>query len=272
MTNSKETMQNCKLCKTQIADKRNSHIIPKFMCKRLFENANPRHSIQVSKDGIQTKLQDIPKENHIFCSRCENRLGKIESYFSKVFTDVNSLQNARRKYKLENIQNQEILHCEDINPSMFYLFLYSLIWRCSISKDLLFDTFSIESNIEEEIRVFLNNNLQELHSDLLEHSRKIENIPNYYLCLIKPKYKTRGIFSAYNFGPNSYAIYTVDYALFFYTKEKDCPAEHKLFGNSMNETFKIIIGNDESWKELNNLVVQNMLDYKKPLVPAIEHK
>lgn len=255
-------MANCKLCKERIADKLNSHIIPKFMCKRLFENTSPRHNVQISKDGIQTKLQDIPKEDYILCSWCEKRLEKLETYFARVFVEVNSLQHARRKYKLEIIENQEILHCEEINPSLFYLFLYSLIWRSSVSKNVLFDTFKFNKSIEEEIRIFLNDNLKEVHSDLLEHSKKIENVPNYYLCLVKPKNKTRGIFSAYNFSHNSYAIYTVDYALFFYINEDDCLLAHKTFGNSRNETFRIFIGDDDSWKKLNNLVVANMLNYK----------
>ena len=258
----KDKMQTCKLCRERIADKKNSHIIPKFMCKRLFEGTKPRYTVQISKDGIQTKLQDIPKEDYILCSWCEKRLEKLETYFSRVFIEVNSLQNARRKYKLEKVENEEILYCEEINPSLFYLFFYSLIWRSSVSKNILFDTFTIENSVEEEIRFFLNNNLRECHSDLLEHSKKIQNVPNYYLCLVKPKNKTRGIFSAYNFGPNSYAIYTVDYALFFYTNENDCILAHKIFGNSRNEIFKIFIGNDKSWKKLNSLVVENMLNYK----------
>lgn len=255
-------MQNCKLCKERIADKKKSHIIPKFMCKRLFEGTKPRHTVQLSKEGIQTKLQDVPKEDNILCSWCEKRLEKLETYISFVLIEVNSTHSARRKYTLEKIENQEVLFCDEINPSLMYLFFYSLIWRSSISQKLAFDTFKIDNSIEEEFRTFLNNNLQESHKDLLEHAKKIQNVPNYFLCLVKPKNKTRGIFSAYNFGPNSYAIYTVDYALFFYTNESNCPLAHKTFGNSINETFKIYIGDDDNWKKLNNLVVQKMLNYK----------
>lgn len=85
-------MQNCRLCKDRVADKSNSHLIPKFMCKRLFEDTKPRHTVSLSKNGIQTKIQDVPKENYILCSFCEKRFEKLETYFSRVFMEINSLQ------------------------------------------------------------------------------------------------------------------------------------------------------------------------------------
>lgn len=255
-------MQNCKLCKERVADKSNSHIIPKFMCKRLFEDTKPRHTISLSKDGRRAKIQDIPKEDYILCSFCEKRFEKLETYFSRVFLEINSLHSATRRYELKLVENREVLYCDDVNPSLFYLFLYSLIWRSSISLNIIFDTFKIDAAIEEEIRVFLNNNLKEIHSDLIDNAKNIETVPNYYLCLIKPKNKSRGIFTAYEYKQNSCANYTVDYALFFYTKEEDCLLEHKTFGNRQIETFKIFIGDDENWRTLNNLVVQKMINYK----------
>ncbi|MCC9073278.1 hypothetical protein LNQ49_17000 [Flavobacterium sp. F-65] len=257
-------MKNCTLCQERIADKLNSHIIPKFMCKRLFENSNPRHSIQLSKDGKQFKLQDVPKENNIFCKQCENRFEKLETYFSRVLIEINSLQNAVRKYEIELTDNQDVLSCNDITPSLFHLFFYSLLWRASISKHILFDTFKIGTEVQEELRIFLNENLFDTQKDLLLNAKTITKIPIYHTCFIKPKNNTRGIFSAYNFAPNAYAIYTVDYALFFYTKEDDCMPAHKLYGNISNEIIKVVLANDENWKVLNNSVVKNMLNHQTP--------
>ncbi|MBF0695376.1 MAG: hypothetical protein IR153_10010 [Flavobacterium sp.] len=255
-------MKNCTLCKERTADKLNSHIIPKFMCKRLFENTNPRHSVQISKDGKQSKLQDVPKENNVFCKKCETKFEKLETYFSRVLIEINSPQNAVRNYTIVPTEKQDLLYCDDITPSLFYLFFYSLLWRASISKHILFDTFKIGTDVQEELRSFLNLNLFDTQKELLLNARTISKIPAYYTCFIKPKNRTRGIFSAYNSAPNSFSIYTVDYVLFFYTKEKDCLPAHKLYGNINNETIKVVIADDENWQTLNKLVVQNMLEYK----------
>jgi len=254
-------MKKCTLCNERVADKLNSHIIPKFMCKRLFEGTNPRHSVQLSKDGKQLKIQDVPKEDNIFCKQCENRFAKLESYFSRVLIDINSLQNATRKYDIEHSEVQDILRCIDITPSLFHLFFYSLLWRASISKHILFDTFKIGSEVQKELRIFLNQNLCDTQEHLLLHAKTITEIPTYHTCFIKPKNNARGIFSAYNFAPNGFAVFTVDYALFFYTKGDDCLPAHKTYGNIDNEIIKIVLANDENWKHLNNAVVENMLQY-----------
>lgn len=41
--------KTCKLCENEAADKENSHIIPKFLSKGLFENTKPRHSLELKK-------------------------------------------------------------------------------------------------------------------------------------------------------------------------------------------------------------------------------
>lgn len=76
-------MPNCNLCLNREADQKNSHIIPKFLSKRLFESTKPRHSIEVSEKGRTTKIQDIPKEDFLLCKFCEKRLGHLETYMAK---------------------------------------------------------------------------------------------------------------------------------------------------------------------------------------------
>ena len=161
----------CKLCKINPADKNNSHIIPKFMCKRLFDNTHPRHSLAIGKNGKKQKLQDTPKENKIFCSNCELRIEKLETYFAKFFTEINNLGSARRQYTIEKLNDHEILLCKDLNPNIFKLFIFSLIWRCSISNLLDFENFKMDPAIEEELRMFLNSNLKSTHSELMQSNR-----------------------------------------------------------------------------------------------------
>ncbi len=52
----------CELCKVKYADKKNSHIIPKFLGKGLFADTAPRHSISISKEGKQKKNKILQKK------------------------------------------------------------------------------------------------------------------------------------------------------------------------------------------------------------------
>ena len=255
-------VKKCCLCKTQQANKPNSHIIPKFMSKRLFEASNPRHTVQLHRNGKHVILQDTPKENNLLCFECEKRFEILETYFSRVLIEINSLTNAKRKYTVTKQYDNEIIVCDDLHPSLFKLFIYSIIWRCSVSSLFIFETFKLNPIIAEEIRTFLNTNLYLLHSELMLSLDTVEKLPQYHTCLIKPKNRSRGIFTAYEFGENAYAILTVDYALFFYTTTIPLVEKHILFSNIGTEKIRIVNGNDDDWKNLNNLIVTKMLKSK----------
>ena len=248
----------CTLCKVNPADKNNSHIIPKFMSKRLFDNTNPRHSLAIDKNGKQQRLQDTPKENKILCSNCELRIEKLETYFAKFFTEINNLGSARRQYSIEIQNDNEILHCKDLDPNIFKLFIFSLVWRCSISNLSDFENFKLDLLIEEELRMFLNSNLKTSHSELMQSIVEVQIVPHYHFCITKPKNKTRGIFTAFNFAPESFTIFTVDYAIFFYTNDNPYVPVHKNFSNRENEPVRIILGDDKNWLELNKTIVNLM--------------
>src|SRR5690606_9376272 len=94
-----EKMPLCKLCLNNEADKRNSHIIPKFMGKRLFES-KPKHGIQIDIRGKQSKIQDIPKEHYIFCSKCEKRFSRLEHYFSLKINSIHNHSNEKNRFKI----------------------------------------------------------------------------------------------------------------------------------------------------------------------------
>jgi hypothetical protein len=230
------------------------------MCKRLFENTKPRHALYLGKEKKHPRTQDIPKEDQILCRACECKLGKLEDYFARFFIEINNLGNAQRSYTIDQLFGQEVIFCNDLNPTIFKLFIFSLVWRCSISKLSDFGNFKLESNVEEDLRVFLNNNLKSTHKELMESLNEIENVPYYHFCITKPKSKTRGIFTAFNFALNAFTIFTVDYALFFYTNENPYVEVHKNFSNRDNETVKIAIGEDEKWINLNQSVLDKMTE------------
>jgi hypothetical protein len=248
----------CTLCKINIADQNNSHIIPKFMSKRLFENAKPRHALYLGKNGKQQKQQDIPKENQILCRSCEAKLAKLEDYFARFFIEINSLNSARRSYTVDQIYGQEVIFCNDLHPTLFKLFIFSLIWRCSISKSFEFGNFKLENDVEENLRIFLYHNLKATQRELLDSLNQAQHIPDYHYCVTKPKGKVRGILTAFNFAPNSFTVFTVDYAIFFYTNENPHVEIHKKFSNKDDDKVKIAVGEDQKWIELNQSILDKM--------------
>jgi hypothetical protein len=257
--------KECNLCKDKIADKENSHIIPKFMCKGLFEDTKPRHSIALNQSGKFKNIQDTPKENNIFCKSCEKRLEIIETYFARKIIDIHNYINLKNNFEFNKVSNQEYLICKNINPIAFKIFIYTLIWRTSISKLNEFLKFKIEENIEEELRKFLDDNLKLTHRELVENFTEIKKTPNYDFCIFKPKVKSkisRGIFTTYNTSENSHILLIVDFAIYFFTTENNIDETFKYFSNKQNEKVIIPLAEIEKWNELNKIIVHQMLENK----------
>ncbi|WP_297333748.1 hypothetical protein [Flavobacterium sp.] len=254
------TNKVCNLCGKNPADKLNSHIIPKFMCKRLFENVAPRHTVLIRRNATTKRIQDVPKENNIFCVSCEKRIEIIETYFSKIFIDINNLPNAKRKYIISTELGNELLIFKDLIPALFKVFLFSLVWRASISELQEFKNFKLDIDTENELRSFLNDNLKTKHSDLIESAKKIIKTPDYHHCVIKPKYKTRGIFAAYEFAEDAFIILTVDYAFIFFSKNTSLTTPYFVISNKNHSDVKILLGQDKDWKILNNLILKKMIN------------
>lgn len=255
-------LKACNLCKIEIANKDNSHIIPKFMCKGLFEDTKPRHSLYINNKGKGKKIQDTPKENKILCKNCEKRIEIIETYFSRKIIDINNYKNLKEYFEIEKISDQEFLICKSITTNAFKLFIYSIIWRASISNLLEFLNFKINNNVEEEIRIFLDNNLKFSYKELLENFDKIELVPNYDFCVFKPISKSkdsRGIFTSYNTSQYSHLIMIVDFAIYFLSNELKADNTFKYFSNKQNENVIIALAEISKWNELNKTIVYKML-------------
>ena len=255
--------KKCRLCKINIADKQNSHIIPKFMSKSLFENTKPRHSIVINKKGKINNIQDTPKENNIFCSNCEKRIEIIETYFSRKIVDIHNYKNLKENFELKKIGNQEYLSCNNINPKAFKIFIYSLIWRTSISSLSEFKKFKISVEIEEELRSFIDLNLKNSHKELLKNFNLIKKTPKYHICVFKPLVKSsisRGIFTTYNTSENSHILLIVDFAIYFFSSENHIDNTFRFFSNNQNEKIIIPLAELDKWEELNKIIVHQMLN------------
>ncbi len=253
----------CKLCLENPADKANSHIISKFLLKGLFEGTNPRHAVSFNKDLKGRKVQDALKQNDIFCSSCERRIEIIETHFAKVIAAIKNYKKYPAKFPLSKLGTQQFIECVELNPILYKLFLYSIIWRTSISNLYECQPFKLESKPEEILRQFLNNNLYTTKKQLIENLDSIIDVPKYHSCIIKPKDRVRGVLSIASMSKHAHALFLVDFVIFFYTDESSIGEVLIHFSNKENRNVIIALGEIEAWTKLNELFVTKMVNSKK---------
>lgn len=247
-------MRGCKLCKTRIANKKNSHIISKFLGKGLFTTIPHRYAIAFGKNGIKEKIQDTVKEDYIFCKSCEKRMELVETFFAKKLREIYAYEQFEDKFRVSESKGQEYLEAQELHPNIYKLFFYLQAWRLSISKSGYYKNYKLDEEIEEKLRRFLDLNLQTTHKALIQNLDFCIEDPELLTCFIIPKQideSTRGIYTAYQFYEESYILLALHFAFMLFTDAEKADDAYKLFGNRFNETVKIALGNRDSWKGLN---------------------
>lgn len=254
-------MPKCKLCLNAEADKRNSHIIPKFMGERLFEAKPSRtQGIQIDINGKQSKIQSIPKEDFVFCSNCEKRFEKLETYFARKLKSIHNYTNEKGKFKVHSNDANDILECFKLSYNGLKLFNYSMVWRVSISDHFLFYKYKLPESYEEKLRRLLDTNLFISHKELLSNIDEIQDetgLNSYFFkCGIKNEF-SRGYFSTYQIDENAFGLFLVDFIVYTYTHKQSIPKELKMISEKQEENAFILMFSIENWKQLNNESIAN---------------
>jgi hypothetical protein len=129
--------------------------------------------------------QDTHKEDHILCSGCEDYFSKLEREFNN---GVN--QNVRDVNSLDEIVNTSIRTrkrkiFKTANTALCYLFIYSIIFRCHISKYGTFSTFHLTSKQIDELKGELNQYRRAKKKEILEivSKRSVASILEFYLAI-----------------------------------------------------------------------------------------
>lgn len=257
-------MPICKLCEVEEANKKKSHILPKFLGKRLFEGNKPRYSLEVKK-GKPRQVQDTPKENFILCSGCEKRISILETYFARKIISIHDFNNRREDFNLIEKNPNLILECKKIHPTVFKLFFYSLYWRSSVSNLPLYENFKLPEKIETKMRIFLNTTMCSEHSKMIESFQLAENVPRYHLVIFKPYQKnehSRGVFTVFQASEFLYTIFTPDIAIYLYINPEKMDEEMKKFSNFQNDKALVLLSSHEQWKRVNQIVIDKILPKK----------
>ncbi len=145
----------CKLCFGEKELCKQSHIIPNFMYKGIFDDKN-RLLLVGSEKGILTERgyrQTGEFDNQILRHSCDNvTLGKLDRYASLILYDGYPKIFENRK----DNNGMEYTFCGEIDYTKFKLFLLSIVWRASVSKRPLFKEVQLGPH-EDRIRQMIIN-------------------------------------------------------------------------------------------------------------------
>ena len=145
MTKKKEHVGQCKLCLTEGVKLCNSHIVPEFCYKPIYNDKHKVIRANITKAGI--KHVDCQKGHYepLLCEGCEK---KIHSSYEQPF---------HRYWYLSRAVPQKVAadHIEvyGVDYKTMKLFHLSVIWRVSVSKT--FSHMSLGSYYSEKIRQML---------------------------------------------------------------------------------------------------------------------
>lgn len=238
----------CKLCKTNPATQKNSHIFPKFL-KREYLKTDNRFFLVNSTIENKIPQQDLPKEDNILCPICEKRLQTIESSIS---LHLNYSYNILKRkdypsYKFLEIEYQYLKKCD---PKIFTLFVYSLIWRAHISSLPLFMDFILPENCAEDLRKTLDKTLPEKISEL---SKKIDSLKNqrWPYIFIKPKKREKMnhpiMYNDNIINKKLAFVFIFEYAIIFMLNRKSIPKNLQHFNNYKFKEIRLMKMENKLW-------------------------
>lgn len=167
------TNDDCLLCEKRKATQANSHIVPKFMGKSMLDDPKRRRGFEVSstKSHLPPKfIQDTSKESYILCPECEAFFNLLETHVNnKAFANIRNRRSDELYVEVNGVLPYK--SCLKVDPKIFHLFIYSIIWRCSITSVELFKRFKLEKSFEKEVRM----SLMAYHSVTASELEKIIN-------------------------------------------------------------------------------------------------
>lgn len=127
----------CALCLEE-SDLRQSHIIPEFMYKSLYDEINRFHVLSVIPEKSNWKEQKGLRER-LLCGKCEQKLSVWERYASLVLKGGIPLTHRREG---------SIIHLSGVDYKQFKLFQLSILWRASVSTLQFFEKVQLGEHAE----------------------------------------------------------------------------------------------------------------------------
>jgi hypothetical protein len=244
----------CLLCERNKSTQQNSHIIPKFFGKGLFYGTNPRHSLSIDKTGKKEKVQDIIKEDYLLCPECEKGLSIFETY---CILRLNRFNDIRYFSKFNKIKRGEFeyFECKELDIRIFNLFIYSIVWRASVSESYEFGGFKLPKMEEEKLKVILDKFIKPNQTELIEKLEELNTLPIHSHVIIRPNKKLRppsAMLSAASRDEWLHEMHLVDFIIFYITdREKLVEGFKEIDNNNLENRVRIGLTTPERWKAYN---------------------
>lgn len=252
----------CLLCDEKEATKEKSHLIPKFLAKGIFYGMKPRYGLLIEKDGSTEKIQDIIKEDYLFCPECEKGFSLYETYCSLRLERYNE---SKFDKNFKRYQNKEFkfFECLDIDIRLFNLFIYSIIWRLSISKEYSFLKLKLACEEEEKLRLILKDNTYSTQQELIEKLDEISCLPNHSHLIIRPTKKIRppsSMLSAASLNEGVHKLHLVDYVIFYFSdQDKMIQYLRTIDNNKIDGLVRVGLTSPEIWERFNFDIIKKTM-------------
>lgn len=244
----------CLLCEKNKSIQKNSHIIPKFFGQGLFYGTSPRHGLSIDKTGKREKVQDILKEDYLFCPECEAGLSIFENYCILRLDRFNDIRYFN-KFKKVKRGEFEYFECKELDIRIFNLFIYSIVWRVSISESYAFGGFKLPKVEEEKLKVILKEFIKPNQRELIYELDKLKSLPIHSHVIIRPIKKLRpptAMLSAASRDEWLHEMHLVDYIIFYITdREKLVDGFKEIDNNNLENQVRVGLTSPDIWKNYN---------------------
>lgn len=250
----------CLLCENQKSDKTNSHILSKFIGKKVFEGKSKRNAKSVNfEEGKVTQektVQDTYKEDYLLCKSCEDKLTVIETIVAKTLNPLIQKRVSSDYVSTHKDRDIEYWQLEKIDPRIFHLFVYSLLWRASISIEA-YPNIKCEIANENRLKVILNKYLKEAKADLLsnlgnENSNDFSYIP--IITLVPSAEPSLRTVQLQKVGEGEYYFYLPDIHIRIsfrnFILDADAEEYRDIIINNSDNLIKVCVVNKDEWEKL----------------------
>ncbi|MBD3249472.1 hypothetical protein GF336_05485 [Candidatus Woesearchaeota archaeon] len=129
-------MPECKLCLEKVDKLCNSHIIPEFFYKPIYNDQHKLFPIDLNKIKIN-KIQKGLRE-YLLCKSCESKFNRYENVVNKIiYTD-----------KLTSERDEPFFIINDFDYHKFRFFQLSILWRIGVSSLSMFSDVKLGPHLE----------------------------------------------------------------------------------------------------------------------------
>jgi hypothetical protein len=241
----------CLLCQASEASKKQSHILPDFFTKNIFRDPSKRRYLVTNGLAVTGKPSSTPKEAYLLCNICEEKLGALEQVISLVLPKM--LEELRSRDDFSSDIREHHLESIGIEPALFHLFAYSLLWRAHVTQKTEFTYLTLSDKHAEELRQTLNTCLHTKKESMIEAMVSLypDRLPVFYQTMMvhkKPRNESQTIIGiGWSYDSNyGYRLYSPDFLFKFSASDEDISMEPR----GATQLGSVVAINPNDWQNI----------------------